>query len=207
MKEDLTVYQALRAHILQKEGDVTNEVIYMYVTYFALLSVGAIWNNWVCLLSFVDLIVFQSMINSSQWSITKASIYIRVFFEAQYDNIHWETFHQDDYYQSVYNATNRNIGWYFRKFGAAVLSVISFLSILLPALHEAGYNFYAIPSIAAVQMTLALILCGLTVYVNSRFLMVQDDKSPATNELHKAIEKFHDHILHEGAHPQDLLNK
>lgn len=31
MHEDLTVYQALREHILHKEGEITNEIIYMYV--------------------------------------------------------------------------------------------------------------------------------------------------------------------------------
>ena len=79
--ENLIVYQSIREHILQKETEVTNELTYMYVTYFGLLVSGAIWSSWLSLVSFIDLIVFQAMINRSQLSITKATMYIQIFFE------------------------------------------------------------------------------------------------------------------------------
>lgn len=81
MEEDLSVYVALREHILQKEGQIANETIYMYVTYFALLAIGSIWKNWMSLLPFVGLIVFQTMINEEEWEIGKASVYIKVFLK------------------------------------------------------------------------------------------------------------------------------
>ena len=93
--ENLIVYQSIREHILQKETEVTNELTYMYVTYFGLLVSGAIWSSWLSLVSFIDLIVFQAMINRSQLSITKATMYIQIFFEEKRGDIHWESLHQD----------------------------------------------------------------------------------------------------------------
>ncbi len=194
MKEDLVVYTALREHILHKEDEITNEIIYMYVTYFALLSVGSIWNNWISLISFIDLIVFQSMINSSQWAIIKASLYIRIFFEKQYDGIHWELLHEDDYYQSVHSPINRNIGWYFRKFVTSFLSLISFLSILFSVLCQVNYDFYNLTPNSILQIILALILCIFTIYVNILYLNVQNNNSPAAVDLKKAIENFYNNI-------------
>lgn len=88
MNENIAVYEALRAHILQKESQIANETIYMYVTYFALLAIGSIWSSWFSLVPFFSLIVFQSMINGDQWAITKASAYIKIFFEEPRDDIH-----------------------------------------------------------------------------------------------------------------------
>lgn len=95
MNENIAVYEALRAHILQKESQIANETIYMYVTYFALLAIGSIWSSWFSLVPFFSLIVFQSMINGDQWAITKASAYIKIFFEEPRDDIHWEQLHHD----------------------------------------------------------------------------------------------------------------
>ncbi len=109
MKEDISVYNALREHILHTENQISNETIYMYVTYFALLVIGNIWDEWMSLASFIDLIVFQSMINGDQWSVTKASIYITIFFETKHRGIHWELLHQDPEYKSVFSRTVKKL--------------------------------------------------------------------------------------------------
>lgn len=191
MQENIAVYEALRAHILEKENQIANETVYMYVTYFALLAVGSIWNSWISLVPFFSLIVFQSMINSDQWSITKASTYIKVFFEEPYKNIHWESLHHDTFCMSVLNEKlNKTVGWYISKWGATTLSFLSFLSILFPELHEANYNFYGIPSFSTVRIVIAAILCVITIYVNKQYFPVRNEKN-GNLQLENAIRAFY----------------
>lgn len=133
MAERLEEYEAIRAHILQKEEDVTQITIYMYVSYFTLLAIAQIWDSWVSLISFIALIVFQSLVNRSQLAITKAAIYIRVFFESN-KNIHWESMNLYLPFIKAHDAINKSIGWYICKYGATILGCISLLYISLPAL-------------------------------------------------------------------------
>lgn len=205
MGENIAVYEALREHILHREDEITNEIIYMYVTYFALLTVGAIWSSLISLVAFIDLIVFQSMINSSQWSITKASIYIRIFFETQRNDMHWELLHTDEAYSFVYSAINRNAGWYIRKYGSTFLALISFLSILFPALYTANWNFHALPSGTAIQIMIAFILCALTIHVNRLYFSLRDDNSLAAQKLTHVIQTFYENET--GAHGNGAVSR
>lgn len=198
--ENIAVYSALREHILRNEDAIMHETIYMYVTYFALLSVGTVWNSWMSLVSFINLIVFQSMINSNQWSITKASTYIRVFFETNRDDIHWELLHADSFYTSVYESINQNLGWYFRKYGASFLAAISFFSILFPVLNKTGYSIYAIPSISMLQIILALILCVITIYVNRVYFSVRDKRNAKQGQIENVIETFYKSVSSSDTH-------
>lgn len=184
IQENIVVYEALREHILHKEDEMTNETIYMFVTYFALLAAGNIWNSWLSLISFIDLIVFQSIINESQWSVTKASMYIITFFESKRNDIHWELLHHDPFYLSVWKETNVNIGWYIYRFGTSLLSIISLLTILIPPLHSANYQFNALPTTATAQIFIAIALCLVTVYINTLYFSVQGNK-----ELHGKVEQ------------------
>ena len=87
----MAVYETLRSHIISCENRISNERISMYVVYFALLAF-AVNYSWLILVSFLVLIVFQTLINMDRILISKASIYIKEFFEEN-SNIHWETWH------------------------------------------------------------------------------------------------------------------
>lgn len=164
--ENLIVYQSIREHILQKETEVTNELTYMYVTYFGLLVSGAIWSSWLSLVSFIDLIVFQAMINRSQLSITKATMYIQIFFEEKRGDIHWESLHQDSKFLSAYNKVNGNIGWRLCTYGATILAIVSFLYVLIPVLNIYRMNFNLVEPQDIIQVLIAAVLMILTAYVN-----------------------------------------
>ena len=164
----------------------------MYVTYFALLSIGAIWNSWISLVTFISLIVFQSMINSDQWSITSASIYIRIFFEEQRNDIHWELLHADSMFSLAYEAANENLGWYFRKYGASFLAMFSLLAILLPPLRESGFNFYNLSLSDLIQIMFAFILCILTIYVNHLYFSLRNNNGNNAQRLSDAVRLFYD---------------
>lgn len=206
MEENLAVYETLRAHILQKENQIANETIYMYVTYFALLTVGSIWNSWISLLPFLILIVFQSMVNSDQWAITRASIYIRVFFESKRNDIHWESLHQDSFCIAVFTgATSRTIGWYICKWGAAILSLLSFLAILVPILHGANYQLNEISSYLTAEIVIAFILCMIAIYVNIQYFASRDEQS-RNQKLAQAICDFYAKAAKESVSIPDISN-
>ena len=205
MQEDITVYEALRAHILQKEGQIANETIYMYVIYFALLTIGSIWNDWMSLLSFVSLIVFQSMINEEQWEIGKASIYIRVFFETQCSDIHWESLHVDPFYSSVFLSTIRKtVGWYISKCGATILSILSLVSIIIPILYTYNYQISNIPLIPSARIIFAVLLCIVTIFVNKQYFSVRESEkvkiglTDAISTFYKNSRKDSDEVVQSG---------
>lgn len=186
MEEDLSVYVALREHILQKEGQIANETIYMYVTYFALLAIGSIWKDWMSLLPFVGLIVFQTMINEEEWEIGKASVYIKVFFEKQRNDIHWESLHEYPIYSSVYLSTiHRTIGWYTSKCSAVILSILSLISIIVSILHAYNYQILNIPLAPSARIIFAFLLCGVTILVNKQYFSVRESE-----KLKKCLRKL-----------------
>ncbi len=58
-----------------------NVWIYMYVLFCTLFVLGLEWSRYLFLVSYIVLIPFQCVINDYQWSISKMSTYIRIFFE------------------------------------------------------------------------------------------------------------------------------
>ena len=131
------------------------------------------------------------MINSDQWSITKASTYIRVFFEEPFKKIHWESLHQDTFCLSVLEGKiNRTIGWYISKWGATILSFLSLFSILLPVLHDVDYNFYDISPFMTAQIIIAVILCSITIRMNKQYFSLRNEQG-ANLQLENAIRDFY----------------
>lgn len=53
----------------------------MYVLFCTMFVLGMQWANYLFLVSYIILIPFQCVINGYKWSITKMSIYIRVFLK------------------------------------------------------------------------------------------------------------------------------
>lgn len=186
----LALYEALRSHIVQKEEEIASETVYMYVAFFALLVAGQIWSEWVSLVSFLALIVFQSLINESLWSIVKASIYIRVFFEAKDKDIQWESLHIDPFYSSVRDAESRNLGWYICKSGVTILSGVSFLYILISVLSSVKYSIGDINEIQYTQIVVAFVLCAVAFYLNRIYFKILNPDSSIQKKLLAAIVKF-----------------
>lgn len=194
MEESLDLYNALREHILHKEDEITNETIYMFVTYFALLAISSVWESWLSLLSFIDLIIFQSMINRSQYGLTKAAIYIRVFFEEPRGDMHWETLNKDVSFLNTYSEAVHNIGWYILKYGASLLVGVSILYFILNAFNVSGWSFYALTQAQIAQIVIAFILCGITIYINRLHFHLRDDDRTRARALTTAIVNFKNNL-------------
>jgi len=186
----LAVYAALRNHILYKEREITDATIYMYVTFFALLAIGQIWTDWISLVSFLALIVFQSLINESIWEVIKASIYIRVFFEDSDKGVQWESLHVDLLYSSVRDAESRNLGWYIYQNGVSILSIVSMAYIIFPILSRAKYDINNIYAVQGAQIVITLSLCAISIYLNRLFFRIINPHSSIQIKLCEAITDF-----------------
>lgn len=161
-KEELIVYEMVRNSIVSCEERVRNETIYMYVTYFTMLSFGFTY-NWLFLVTFIVLVTFQSMINCDRLAVEKASAYIRVFFEESGYNIHWESLHKDMDFLSVYDAQAKNLGWYFNTSSSSILAIISFISMLGSSYKAQGFDYLLHGK--AIELAVGFIVCLIVIYI------------------------------------------
>lgn len=99
MNMQIEEYISLRNEIISLEEQQRNVWIYMYVIFCTLFVLGLERSHYLFLVTYIVLIPFQCVINNFLWSIHKLSIYIRVFYESNNENLNWETFHQ--YYPYV----------------------------------------------------------------------------------------------------------
>jgi len=166
-EENLIEYEALRNSILQCESSIKNETIYMYVTYFALIAFG-FEHSWMFLVSFVVLIIFQNQINGDRLAIEKISTYIRIFFENQRTDIHWETLNKDLKGMNSYSNYIRNLGWYIDKAGSSFLAAISLVVLIVKLLQS---NKQQITALSTIQLILGFVLFIIVVYINSKFYL------------------------------------
>lgn len=109
MKERIEVYETIRNELIVIEELQRNVWIYMYVLFCTLFVLGLEWSHFLFLVSYIVLIPFQCVINDYQWSISKMSIYIRVFFENDNRDISWESLHVCDIYKEYYKQKKKSI--------------------------------------------------------------------------------------------------
>lgn len=191
MKENLVVYDALRDQILQCQSIIINETINMYLVYFALFSLGFSY-IWLFLVSFIVLLVFQSMINCHLWEVRKATKYIEIFFEIPRCDIHWEKLHRYDIYQSAVSKSKiRNMDWYIRNNGSLFLAILSLLSFSSVSIYNNGFQIQDLPITDIIGIASALILCLLVIHVNRLFFRIDSMGRNEDDELTAAIRAFY----------------
>ena len=181
MQENIVVYETLRNSIISCEERITNEKIYMYVVYFTLLAFG-FEHRGMLLVSYLVLIVFQTLINGDRIAVEKASTYIRVFFEENSD-IHWETLHKEQQHLKAYIEATRNVGWYIEKYGASLLALISFLVLLIISLQQ-----YGLPLGLVIELILAGLLCIVVIFINTKLYINNGDTG---GDLENSIREFY----------------
>lgn len=183
VKEELSVYEALRNSILSTEERVINTKCYMYVLYFTLLGFGIEFPH-LLTISYLVLIVFQTMINGDKMGAEKASTYIRVFFEES-RAIHWESLHKDSNHFEEYKRMTRDVGWYIDKYSATILSIISSILFTLSVFQTSTGD--GIPPLDVVYLFVSYLLCGLAIYIN---IKQYSNNGKVLEELEKTIRNF-----------------
>lgn len=190
MKENLVVYEALRNHILQFQNAIISETVNMYIVYFTLFSLEFLY-VWLFFVSLIVLLVFQSMINCHLWEIRKATKYIEVFFEKQRHDMHWESLHRNDVYQSAVTKSKiRNMDWYIRNNGSSFLAILSVLSFCAMSIYNHVYQNQKLQVLSILGAVGAIILCVLVIYVNRLFFRINNMGRNGKDDLSNAIQGF-----------------
>lgn len=125
MNEKIETYETIRNEIISMEELQRNVWIYMYVLFCTLFVLGLEWSHFLFLVSYIVLIPFQCVINDYQWSISKMSTYIRVFFENEDRGISWESLHMCDVYKKYYKEKKKSIRGLIRISGATHLGFLA----------------------------------------------------------------------------------
>lgn len=125
MKEKIEVYETIRNEIIAMEEMQRNVWIYMYVLFCTLFVLGLEWSHYLFLVSYIIIIPFQCVINDYQWSISKMSTYIRIFFEKEYVDIGWESLHLCDAYKNYYNRKKKKLRDIIKISGAVHLGFLA----------------------------------------------------------------------------------
>jgi len=185
MKEKIEVYETIRNEIIAMEEMQRNVWIYMYVLFCTLFVLGLEWSNYLFLVSYIILIPFQCVINDYQWSISKMSTYIRIFFENENVGISWESLHICDLYKDYYKQKTKSIR------GIIKISSATHLGLLATGFY-CGYtlwesfnnNNFILDTGNIFFIILSIILFMLLIMINKDFYKNYD------TELENIMEKY-----------------
>lgn len=187
MKEKIEVYETIRNEIISIQELQRNVWIYMYVLFGTLFVLGIEWSSYLFLVSYVILISFQCVINDYQWSISKMSIYIRIFFEEVDKEIGWESLHIYPSYKEYYKNKSRSIRGIIRISGAVHLGFLSTLFYCYDVLHRSCTNGIFILGFTDIIWIIVSLICFiLLILINKDFYYNYD------NELEKVMKEYKD---------------
>lgn len=188
LQENIVVYEALKNTALHCEDGVRSARLQMYTIYFAMLPFCFTY-NWIFLVTFIVLIAFQAIMNTERIAIERISSYIRVFFEEERGDMHWSLLNKDSEHISSYSKLYKNLGWYIEIYASSILSVISFISMTVVYVNK-NYSIDGLPTSVWIQIGAALLLCIVTIVVNSKYYDFASGKATITI-LDKSIGDFY----------------
>lgn len=185
INENMQEYEALRNEIISMQEQQRNVWIYMYVLFGTLFVLGLQWSHYLFLVTYIILIPFQCVINDFLWSVSKISTYIRVFFENERQDMHWENLHIYDQYQTYYKNKSNSLAGLIRIFGSVHLGIIAtgfFVGYTL--MGNWNWNKFVLSEMDILAIIFSLVLLFLLMKINS------DYKKEYREELEKIIEKY-----------------
>jgi len=193
IQESELVYSALRNELILIEEMQRNMYIYMYSIYAVLYAVGVQFGNIFFLLTYIVLIPFQSKIDLYNWSITKMSIYIRVFFEEKRNDIHWESLQTYPLLIRAEKHKKNTLAGIFSRYDAALLgclATISFIFIEIKKFFSFNANSITISCskdsliISCFFIILSIVLAFYTIIITKQSFPKKD------NEAFDIIERY-----------------
>lgn len=187
-RENLVVYETLRNTIISCEERIANETIYMYVIYFTVFSLGFKF-NWLALVSIGILIVFQTMINTDQLAIDRASVYIEIFFENVRGDIHWELINRDLLHNLAFYESDRSIGWYINKYSASILGSASLVLFYSSLFKQYDYDIQPILENHAMEVVLSVVLYLIVVHLNRRLFF---NRNEGKQKIVESVQAFYE---------------
>lgn len=135
--ENLVVYESLRNEIISIQEIRATYNVYMYTVYVVLFGLGVEFSSIFFAVSFIILISFQAKINHCKYSITRISAYIRIFFEEERNDIHWEKFYFDEATTEIRKKLDHKLTNVISSTSTVQLGIISLASYIV----KTGYQW------------------------------------------------------------------
>ena len=170
-RENITEYESLRNEIIATQGARENAILYMYTVYIALFVLSIEYSHYILLVTFVVLIPFQARILKAEASIAKISAFIRLFFEQETIDMHWESLQETLAEHPQYVKDHNTIVDKLSGTGATQLGCLSTIFFLFKVLKEATYTqfpeYIALPDVIVILVSLVGV--GFTVYITMKY--------------------------------------
>lgn len=185
MKERIEEYEYLRNEIISLEDQQRNVWLYMYILFCSLFVLGLQWSRHLFLVIYIILIPFQCIINDYNWSITKLSTYIRLFFEDERTNMNWESFHIFPHYQEYYCNRSNNIIGFIRTSGSVHLGFLTssfFCMYTLKSMYQ--NNQFSLSIWDSLLVLLSVVLFFILFIINKEY------KNNYFNELENIMKEY-----------------
>ena len=198
IKESTLVYSSLRSEILLVEEMQRNIYLYMHSIFAVLYALGVQFSHIFFLVTYIVLIPFQCKINYYSWSITKMSVYIRVFFEETNDNMHWESFQTYPEYFRDFKHKNNSIWGFISRANTALLGILASISFVCIEIQNFNNSTNSSESI----ISGALIFVAVVLAILAWFITKQSFKRTDI-ELFSIIDHYKND-LESGHNPKDF---
>lgn len=166
MKNNLEEYNTLRNEIISILELRRSVWINMYIIYTALIVLGFQMTHFLFLISYAIIIPFKCVIDEYSELMEKASCYIIVFFEKEYE-IHWESLHRfEGYKQAAKNNWVRRILSQTSVAHLGLLSAILFIYYYMSECSLTVYTSICIVDLFWIVLTIILAIGSIVLSLN-----------------------------------------
>lgn len=183
IKENLCVYESLRNEIISMEEIQRNLWIAMYASYLTVFVLSIERSYRLLLITYIVLIPIQAQILRYKGAIIRLSNYIKVFFESERKDIHWESLQSADEMAKYFAKLNGNIASILCKVSPLLLAGISTIVFLGYTVHEYMKN-NTISNIDLIWVVLAL---GANLLL---FILIKQYNNNYGNDSYDAIMNY-----------------
>ncbi len=187
--ENLCVYETLRNEIISTQAMRKNIIMYMYAVYATLFVLAVEFSYYFFLLTYIILIPFQAQIFRCKFTISKISAYIKIFFEDEREDMHWESLQVSQITKPFLNKTNNRLVSLLAGTGSVqlgILSTISFISYIL--YNSYNNNAFNLQLIELLLIFISIVLVFVIIIVNNEY------KKNYNAEIYEAFAKYKENI-------------
>ena len=188
--ENMCEYESLRNELIATQGTRANLILYMYTAYISLFVLAIQFSHYLYLVTFIILIPFQAKIVRAKHAIIRFSSYIRIFFEEERNDMHWESLNVSNITKPYFDKVNSSfISWFSgtSSIQLGVLSTICFVSHVIVQFVNNTTN----PSYIDCFLVAVSIICIFLIdAINDAYPPSQD------KELDDTIRKYKNSIEH-----------
>lgn len=188
--ENLCVYETLRNEIISTQTMRKNIIMYMYVVYVTLFVLAIEFSPYIFLITYIILIPFQAQILRCKFTISKISAYIKIFFEDERKDMHWESLQVSEITKPFLNKTNNRLVSLLAGTGSIQLGILSSLGFIGYTLYNSYNNYKFNLCISDLfLMFLSIFLVFIIFIVNS------DYKKNYNIEIYNSFYKYKENII------------